>query len=118
MIAIDISALLIFADVDPLGGWAQIILQGGAFSLLVYIVAVLYPQSAKDVREERERRDTAFSAMIDRMNDKFDQRNNLIVTALEKQTVTMTASFREGMTRIESSIEASAPEKGVRSPHK
>lgn len=75
-----------FAEADQMAGWGQLILQGGAFALLVYIVTVMYPKSVTESREEREKRDSNFTKMLDSQQEKFGSRNLTIVAALERQT--------------------------------
>jgi hypothetical protein len=67
---------------DPISPWLSILLQGGSFGLLVYIVVVVYPNSAKEARTERETREEVYTKAIDKIENKFDERNNILVAAL------------------------------------
>ncbi len=71
---------------DPIAPWIALFLQGGAFALVVYIIAVMYPKAAKEAREERERRDVMFKEILDSQNDNFEKRNDKIVEALNEQS--------------------------------
>jgi len=53
------TSLLPPEDVDPLGGWGSLFLQGGAFALLTYIVVWLGPRIMQMSVDERRERDLA-----------------------------------------------------------
>jgi hypothetical protein len=40
------------AVIDPSSGWASLVLQGGAFGLLTYVVTVLAPKALVDAKAE------------------------------------------------------------------
>ena len=87
-------------NIDPLGGWASLILQGGAFVLLTYMITVLIPKEMKLAREERERQAGQFKTIVDDLNSKFDDRNGHIVNAVEKQSAILVGSFDRGAEKI------------------
>jgi hypothetical protein len=79
--------MLVFAQVpavppDPFSGWGSLLLQGGAFVLLAYMVIRLAPQLFKEMREEREARDTKFATAIDNLQNKYDERNESITQTI------------------------------------
>ena len=82
--------------IEPLGGWGQLMIQAGAFGLLTYIVVFLFPTMRKEERDEREKRDAAFQAVIDALHEKFDERNSSIVDAVKDQTISLTTAMRDG----------------------
>ncbi len=93
---------------DPLGGWGTLVLQGGAFALLAWIVMRLAPAVLKDAREEREKRESIFTAVIGALQDRQDTRNKEIVDAIEKaidrQTTLLNRGTTAGAQRIESAV--------------
>lgn len=70
---------------DPAAAWSQLIIQGGAFGLLVYIVVRLAPRIIDETKKERESRDIRFEALINLMQLKFEERNAKIVQAISDQ---------------------------------
>lgn len=94
----------LFAEADPLGGWLQVILQGGALGLLGYIVIYIYPRSAAEARMEREGREKAFGSLVALMQDKFEERNQRVVNAIERQTTALNAAIGHNTNRIESAV--------------
>lgn len=116
----------LFAEViqtmDPTAAWAAVIIQGGAFMLVVYIVVRLYPQMSKESGEERERREMRLVGLVDSLQVKFEERNNKIVglmldmqtkfegrnkevvDAVERQTFLINESFEKSAERIESAV--------------
>lgn len=89
---------------DPITAWGSLFLQAGAFGLLVYIVVRLYPQTAKESREERELRDKLFSQIVSGQEVKFDERNKNVVLAIKEQTV----AFKEALASQTSSMDQSS----------
>lgn len=75
---------MLFAELDPLGGWGQIILQGGSFVLLVYIIVIMYPRATREAREERASRDQLFAETIAAMNVGFEIRATKLATSTEE----------------------------------
>jgi hypothetical protein len=90
-----LCAQLIPSSADPLNGWGTLILQGGAFMLLVYIVVWMYPKAAKEQREERETRDQLFADLVKGLQDKDEKRSDKILEALYEQTGTLSTAFRD-----------------------
>ena len=98
---------MLFADVapaDPLAMWGGLILQGGAFGLLTYIVVVFAPRVMRDAREERESRDKAFSSTIDALQTRFEARNQEVITSIKEQTQILATALNSSSSRIESSV--------------
>ena len=102
---------------DPLGGWASLILQGGAFALLTYIIVYMWPKESSNARDERIKREVVFTAaledmsakfdkLVTTMNNKFDARNDRVVVALEKQTETLRQTFHDGSADIKTAFTA------------
>ncbi len=89
---------------DPLGGWGTLILQGGAFALLVYIIAIMYPKETEAGRKERIERDTAFIAALTSMELKADVRNDRMVAALERQTTSLQVSIDKNGDQMRSAV--------------
>lgn len=83
----------LIAQTDPLNGWFGVILQGGAFALLTYIVVWMAPDALKQAREERQSRDAIFSAIIDVIQLKTDERNKELIEAIRSQTTTLTVAI-------------------------
>jgi F0F1-type ATP synthase membrane subunit b/b' len=73
-----------FAEAEPLGGWATLLLQGGAFALLVYIITVMYPRATKDAKEERQNRDQTFAELVKEMHATFEDRNKSMADSIGK----------------------------------
>ena len=86
---------MLLADVitDPTTPWLSLILQGGAFTLIVYIVCRLYPAEAKAAREERYSRDKVMTDLIERLQAKFEERNERLIESIDKQTVRLERTF-------------------------
>jgi len=80
---------------EPLGGWGNLLLQGGAFALLAYIVIRIYPQGTKEARDEREKRDALFGDLITNLQTKFEERNAAVVAELRVQTAALAAVIKE-----------------------
>lgn len=70
---------------EPVAPWLSIIIQGGSFALIVYIVTIMWPRAQKDNREERERRDVRFEEMISTLHIKFHDRNQAVIEAIKGQ---------------------------------
>lgn len=94
--------------VDPLGGWFAVLLQGGAFGLLTYIVAVLGPRYFRDAREERDKRDSNFIAMAEILQTKFAERNAILAQHIEKQTAYLTNSLEKQTADLGNSLARAA----------
>ncbi len=101
--------MLLFAQAlstDPMGGWGSLVIQGGAFGLLAWIVIVLGPKTLKEAREalreareEREHRDAKFVAMAEMQEAKFAERNANIVHEIEKQTAAIMKFLEQSVCR-------------------
>jgi hypothetical protein len=91
--------------------WFNVILQGGAFALLTYIVIVMGPSTFRDNRIERETRDRRFEDIIRLMQERFAERSNQIVAAIEKQTALINQVNKEGAQRIESAVQVACKER-------
>lgn len=74
---------------DPLGGWGAMILQGGSFVLLVYIIVVMVPREIGQQRDERNAREKSLGDTVKLMQDGFDTRADKITCAIEKQTASI-----------------------------
>lgn len=97
----------LLAQVEPpLGGWGNLILQGGAFGLLTYIVVWMYPQSQKVNREEREKRDASFATLATVMQEHFETRNNFLIRAIQDQTDRLARKLDEQSVRQAESMGA------------
>jgi hypothetical protein len=86
---------------SPLQGWAAVLLQGGAFALVVYMVVVLFPQTHKEVVAERE-------ALINTLQTKFDERNNRLVDIENRQNVIL-EEVKAVLNRIEAKGKGGVP---------
>jgi hypothetical protein len=91
---------------DPLGGWGHLILNGGAFALLIYIVIFLVPKLMREAREERaaaaknaKDRDRLFQATIDTIQDRFTERTRDLLKGIEKQTEALLIGFASTLTK-------------------
>lgn len=91
---------------DPVAPWGALILQGGAFALLAYIVIVLAPRMLTEAIKERQQRDESFSLLVGAIQDRFEVRNREIILALQEQTRILgteikvqTQVLRESMTQ-------------------
>jgi hypothetical protein len=76
----------------------------GSLVLVAYIIIWVYPTArreeraerekrATEEREERERRDVRFAEMIAAIHTEFNERNQKIIGAIEKQTGLLTRSL-------------------------
>lgn len=74
------------AIADPMSGWPSLILQGGAFMLLAYVVIRIAPSMMKDMRDERETRDLRFERVVALLQTSFLERNATILDAIKRQT--------------------------------
>lgn len=113
---------MLWAQVDPVSGWIQVILQGGAFALLTYIVVKQFPwwfQEArierKECGEERQKAMQAFQSVIAelqaenkqdrelmsaehrevilRLQAEFAERNRLLAASIKDQTKELATEF-------------------------
>ena len=80
---------------DPLGGWASIILQAGAFGLLAYVVIWMFPSVMKDQAEERIARDRHFAMIVASLQVEFGKRNERIENAIRDQTISLTTELKD-----------------------
>jgi hypothetical protein len=85
--------LLAQVQADPFGGWGGLLLQGGAFVLLAYIVIVLAPRMFKESRDEREKRDALFQSVLTDLTKSHDNRTTAIIGAIHEQTDAMTKAM-------------------------
>lgn len=91
-------------NTDPFGGWGSLVLQGGAFGLLVYVVTVMYPRAAKDQREEREKQDEVFRKTLSDLQMRFEARNDKITVAVNAQTDKLATALTQNADRIEQAV--------------
>lgn len=106
-------------------GWT-IILQGGAFAFLVYIVAVMYPKESRqasdertsrdkmfnelirlfvdDSKKEREARDVRFETLFEKLQKHFEERNIAIFTGFKETFSRSDAHFAACVDRIEKAM--------------
>jgi hypothetical protein len=92
------------ADVSPVPPWLSLVIQGGSFALVVFIVAYLYPKSAKEARDDRNERDDKWQALVATLQTKFEERNDKITAAFDRQTVFLSTSFADAAHRIEEAV--------------
>lgn len=92
------------APMDSVSPWASLLLQGGAFGLVTYIVVKLYPAAAREARAEREARDAMFSTTIQMLQTKFDERSDRIIGSISDQTDTLAASIADSARSIKESV--------------
>lgn len=100
---------------DPLGGWGTLILQGGSFVLLTYIVTILVPKGMRESRDERETRDDKFltallkkeessKESITTLHQQFEIRNQQIVLALREQTETLGETLEREVGKVQAAV--------------
>jgi len=92
------------AEVSPLPPWLSLVIQGGSFALVALIVLYLYPKLAADAREDRNTREDKWHTLLVALQEKFDERNDKVAAAFDRQTITLTNSFADAAKRIESSM--------------
>jgi hypothetical protein len=85
MVTFAMLAQVIPPPLDPLAGWGSLFLQGGSFGLLCYIIGSLGPKVMKEARDEREKRDDAFSKIVEKMEVGFEQRQKEVLVSLVGQ---------------------------------
>lgn len=78
--------LSMLAQVDPSAPIPSSYLQYGAFGLLCYIVAFLYPSETQKGREAAEKRDKMMVDLLEKAQASAEGRNDKIVIALSQQT--------------------------------
>ena len=61
-----------------------VVLQGGAFLLLAYVVIYIYPQMRADDRAERDAREALHTKLIVMLQDKFKDRNDAIISVVDR----------------------------------
>lgn len=86
---------MLFAAEEQFGGWMQLLLQGGAFALLAYIVVQLAPRLMSESRRERENREANFAALINTMQEKFETRNQILASSIVEQTRRLVAEMEK-----------------------
>lgn len=74
---------------DGLSGWFQVVIQLGALGLLAYLVSVIGPKHFREERDERQQRDNQFLTHAQLLQDKFQDRNALLIQHIEKQTAVL-----------------------------
>lgn len=89
------SIAAFLAQADAAGSSSSLVLQGGAFGLLAYIVAVLAPRMFAAAREEREARDKAFAVLVEGLQSRFEERTKALIEAMENQTRMLTAQMEQ-----------------------
>ena len=70
---------------DPTGGWASLVLQGGALLLLAYLVMVVFPAYQHDITEERKEH-----------AKERERRDKDFTLAIKDQTVSIVTELKEG----------------------
>jgi hypothetical protein len=63
-------------------GWYSILLQGGSFALVVYMIVVAFPATHKEVEKDR-------LEIINTLQEKFEQRNAKVVASQEEIKATL-----------------------------
>lgn len=91
---------------DPLNGWGNLILQGGAFVLLAYIIVVMVPKILGEMRVEREARDQNFTRLMDALQDRFDSRNAVLAQSIRDQTDSFRAQIEKQTVVLEKALSA------------
>lgn len=81
-----------FAQLDP--NWLQVILQLGALGILAALILVIYPKLTRESSEERAKRDKQHAETIEKLQEKFDERNRALVDAVERQTERLIAEMK------------------------
>src|ERR1700678_4225519 len=71
---------------DPLGSWGSLILSGGSFVLLTYILTIMVPRELDKQREERSDRDKHFADLVIKLEDDCAGRTKDLAQKIEKQT--------------------------------
>lgn len=73
--------------------WLQVLMQAGAFGLLVYIVVVAFPRYQKENKDERTEQRQEFLKSLVAQNVAFEARVSETTRAVEAQT----AQFKEAI---------------------
>lgn len=93
---------VIFAQTltDPLPGWASIVLQGGSFGLLAYMVIKLMPASDIANRIERESRDKNSQGERELRDKNFKEDILRLMEIHDKSINKLQIEFREHLSQI------------------
>ena len=110
---------MLFADetLSALGGWPQLVLQGGAFGLLTYIVVRLVPQQMQISAEERTARDTRFVEALTALEVKRDAQIERLIGATTEQTRSINATIEKGSDKTADALVRLASSECPRDPH-
>lgn len=80
---------------DGIAPWISVVVQGGAFALIAYLITVLEPKRRDEERAEREKRDATFERIIERTYAEFDKRTDKTVTAIKEQTTDFRSALKD-----------------------
>lgn len=100
-------------------GIMSVVIQGGALSLLAYVIVYLAPRLLREEREERalrekeyraerEARDDKFERIVSSNEVKFEQRSAAMVTSINDQTRVIAGSIERQNGVFVKSLEDSA----------
>ncbi len=73
-----------FAQVDP--NWLQVVLQGGAMSLLALLLLYVVPRAVREIIAMMLQRDAKFTETINLLQLKQDERAEKLVHSIERLT--------------------------------
>lgn len=88
----------------PPDGWPALLLQAGSFGLLSILVVYIGPKFFKELRHEREARETRFESMLILLQSKFEERNTAVVAAIKSQTDSWVQEIRRQASEIKEAI--------------
>lgn len=97
---------------DPMGGWGGLVIQSGCLGLLTILTVYVAPKLLATAKEEREKRDVLFNAVVEMLQRKHDERSTKIVEALEKQTEKFAEALDGTAERIERAVGTVCKSKG------
>ena len=95
---------MLFAQAELISPWVKLVFEAGAFGLLVYIVVVAYPRSAKETRDEREARERAAVAERAERDTRYTGALNHMTQGLKESTETTSKTFEKCAERIEKAV--------------
>ncbi len=85
----------VVTEIDPVSNWLQVVLQGGSLGLLAIALLVVGPRIADKVMALMAQRDKQHAETITLLESKFDERNERLVGAIEKQTERITEQMKD-----------------------
>lgn len=99
---------------DPLGGWGLLLLQGGSFALLVYILTIMVPKELDEQREERQNRDRHFADLVQKLEEDCSGRTEVLAAQLEKQTAILVNTLEKNARDAAAMVAAALKEENSR----